>query len=98
MTANQPQRVSHASGASRRRGEQESVWGSSRGVAPRLTMRRWLTTFAVFAVCTAAAHADVTIVQITTIEGGMAAMTGQTMSPKMTNRIKGLKSRNDIDA
>jgi hypothetical protein len=61
-------------------------------------MRRWLTTLTVFAVCTAAVHADVTIVQTTTIEGGMAAMGGQTLSPKMTNRIKGLKSRNDIDA
>ena len=61
-------------------------------------MRRWLTTLAVFAVCTAAVHADVTIVQTTTIEGGMAAMAGQTMSPKTTSRIKGKKARTDIDA
>ena len=61
-------------------------------------MKRWLTTLTVFAVCTAAVHADVTIVQTTTIEGGMSAMGGPAMSPKMTNRIKGLKSRNDIDA
>ncbi len=64
----------------------------------RHRVSRWLTTLAVFAVCTAAVHADVTVVQTTTIEGGMAAMAGQPMSPKMTNRIKGLKSRNDIDA
>lgn len=61
-------------------------------------MRRWVTTLAVFAVCTAAVHADVTIVQTTTVEGGMAAMAGQSMSPKTTSRIKGKKARNDIDA
>lgn len=61
-------------------------------------MKRWLATLAVFAVCTAAVHADVTVVQTTTIEGGMAAMAGQAMSPKTTTRIKGMKSRNDVDA
>lgn len=61
-------------------------------------MKRWLTTLAVVAVCSAAVHADVTVVQTTTIEGGMAAMAGQAMSPKTTTRIKGMKSRNDVDA
>jgi hypothetical protein len=61
-------------------------------------MRSWLTAPLVVALCTAAVHADVTIVTTTTIDGGMAAMGGQSMSPKITNRIKGLKSRNDIDA
>lgn len=61
-------------------------------------MKRWLATLAVFAVCSAAVHADVTVVQTTTIEGGMAAMAGQAMSPKTTTRIKGMKSRNDVDA
>ncbi|HEX4568507.1 MAG TPA: hypothetical protein VH138_17870 [Vicinamibacterales bacterium] len=60
--------------------------------------RAWLTTLTVFAVCTAAVHADVTVVQTTTIEGGMAAMAGQSMSPKTTSRIKGKKARSDIDA
>ncbi len=55
-------------------------------------------TLAVVAACSAALHADVTVVQTTTIEGGMAAMAGQTMSPKVTMRIKGLKSRSDVDA
>jgi hypothetical protein len=64
----------------------------------RRRVTRGLTTLAVFAVCTAVVRADVTIVQTTTIEGGMAAMAGQPMSPKITNRIKGLKSRNDVDA
>jgi len=99
MTSNERQRVSHANGARRRSGARESVWGSSRGEALRLkTMRSWLTVLAVFAVCTAAVHADVTVVQTTTIEGGMAAMSGQTVSPKVTNRIKGQKSRTDVDA
>src|SRR5215471_8945597 len=61
-------------------------------------MKRWPTVLAVFAVCTAAVHADVTVVQTTTIEGGMAAMSGQAMSPKTTSRIKGQKSRTDVDA
>ena len=60
--------------------------------------RAWLTTLTVCAVCTVALHADVTVVQTTTIEGGMAAMAGQSMSPKTTSRIKGKKARNDIDA
>ena len=60
-------------------------------------MRRYLTTLAVLAVCTAAVRADVTIVQSTTVEGGMAAMGGAAMSPKLTTRVKGMKSRTDID-
>jgi hypothetical protein len=61
-------------------------------------MKRWFTTLAAIAVFSAALHADVTIVQTTTIEGGMAAMSGQTIQPKTTNRIKGNKSRTDVDA
>jgi len=98
MRANERQRVSHADGASGRSRERVRVWVSPRGEAPRPSMRRWFTTLAVFAVCTAAVHADVTIVQTTTIEGGMAAMAGQAMSPKTTSRIKGKKARNDIAA
>lgn len=60
-------------------------------------MKRWLATFLVFAVSSAVVRADITIVQMTTIEGGMGAMGGAGMSPKMTNRIKGLKSRNDVE-
>lgn len=59
-------------------------------------MKRWLATFLVFAVSSAIVRADITIVQTTTIEGGMGAG-GANMSPKMTNRIKGLKSRSDIE-
>jgi hypothetical protein len=60
-------------------------------------MKRWATTVLVFGLCSAAVRADVTIVQTTTIEGGMAAMTGGGMSPKMTARVKGMKMRNDIE-
>src|SRR6266851_3457075 len=60
-------------------------------------MKHWLTTILVFAVCSAVVRADVTIVQTTTMEGGMSAMGGANPSPKMTNRVKGMKSRNDIE-
>lgn len=59
-------------------------------------MKRWLATMLVFAVCSAVVRADVTIVQTTTMEGGMAAMSPG-LSPKMTSHIKGLKARIDID-
>jgi hypothetical protein len=60
-------------------------------------MRRWLATLFVFALGSAVVRADVTIVQTTTMEGGMTAMGGANMSPKMTNRVKGMKSRSDIE-
>jgi hypothetical protein len=60
-------------------------------------MKRWLATVVVFALCSAVVRADVTIVQTTTMEGGMAAMGGATMSPKITNRIKGMKARSDME-
>ena len=61
-------------------------------------MKRWLMTLAMVVACSAALRADVTVVQTTTIEGGMAAMTGQTITPTTTTRIKGLKSRSDVDS
>ena len=61
-------------------------------------MKRWLPTVVVFALCSVAVRADVTIVQSTTVEGGMAAMAGgNTLSPKMTARVKGRKLRNDVE-
>jgi hypothetical protein len=59
-------------------------------------MKRFLCTLAVIAVCLAPLHADLTLSQTITIEGGMAAMMGG-MQPKMTTRIKGLKARMDVD-
>lgn len=60
-------------------------------------MKRWLSTLVVFTVLSAVVRADVTIVQTMTMEGGMVAMSGQNISPKTTTRIKGLKSRTDIE-
>jgi len=60
-------------------------------------MKRWCATLLVFAVCSAVVHADVTIVQKTTIEGGMAAMTGGSPTPTITSKIKGMKARMDMD-
>lgn len=60
-------------------------------------MKRWLSTLVVFAVCSAVVRADVTILQTTTVEGGMAAAGGANMSPKITTRIKGMKARTDIE-
>lgn len=60
-------------------------------------MKRWLATLLVFTFCSAIVRADVTIVQTTTVEGGMAAAAGQGASPRITTRIKGLKSRTDME-
>jgi Domain of unknown function (DUF4412) len=61
-------------------------------------MKRWSATLLAFAVCSAVVHADVTIVQKTTVEGGASAMMpGGAPTPTMTTRIKGLKGRTDID-
>ena len=65
-------------------------------------MKRWFTTFLAVLVCSAALRADVTIVQTTTVEGGMATMAAQAgaganMSPKITTRVKGMKTRTDVE-
>jgi hypothetical protein len=61
-------------------------------------MKRWSATLLVLAVCSAVVHADVTIVQKMTVEGGAAAAAGGMMpTPTTTSRIKGLKGRTDID-
>ena len=61
-------------------------------------MKRWSVTLLALAVCSAVVHADVTIVQKTTIEGGAASMApGGLPSPTMTSRIKGMQGRMDMD-
>jgi len=63
-------------------------------------MKRWSATLLVVAVCSAVVHADVTIVQKTTMEGGavtMAQAQGAVPTPTITNRIKGTKGRTDMD-
>lgn len=62
-------------------------------------MKRWFATLFVLTVSTAVLRADVTIVQKTTIEGGMAAVAGDSMpTPTMTVRVKGMRSRTEVDA
>lgn len=65
-------------------------------------MKRWFTTTLAVLVCSAALRADVTIVQTTTVEGGMASMAasagaGASMSPKLTTHVKGMKTRTDVE-
>lgn len=61
-------------------------------------MKRWSATLLAFVVCSAVVHADVTIVQKTTVEGGAAAMApGGIPSPTVTSRIKGSRGRTDMD-
>lgn len=61
-------------------------------------MKRWLATVLVFGVCSAVVRADVTVAQTSTLEGGMAAMSGAGAAPsKITVRVKGMKSRSDVE-
>lgn len=60
-------------------------------------MKRWLTTIAAVALCSAVLRADVTVVQTTSVEGGMAAMApSANTSSKTTVFVKGMKSRSEI--
>ena len=60
-------------------------------------MKRWLTTVLAVAICSAVLRADVTVVQTTSVEGGMAAMAGgANPSTTMTVRVKGMKSRTEM--
>ena len=61
-------------------------------------MRRWLGLIVVAVLWAAPLRADVTITTTTSVEGGMAAQAGATtMTPKVVTRIKGTKSRTDIE-
>ena len=64
-------------------------------------MKRWLTTILALLVASVALRADVTIVQTTTVEGGMASMAAAAgaanMSPKLTTYVKGMKTRTDVE-
>lgn len=62
-------------------------------------MKRWFSTVAAVLFFSAALRADFTMVQTTTIEGGMAQMAaqaGQSIVPTITTKIKGQKMRTDI--
>ena len=61
-------------------------------------MKRWCATLLAVIVCSAVVHGEVTIIQKTTMEGGPAqAMGAGAAQPTMTNRIKGMKGRMDMD-
>jgi hypothetical protein len=62
-------------------------------------MKRWLTTLAAVAFCSAVLRADVTVVQTTSVEGGMAAAmaaSGGSTTSNSTIRVKGMKSRSEM--
>jgi hypothetical protein len=61
-------------------------------------MRRLPAVATIVALFVAPLAADVTISTTTTIEGGMAAVAGGGMSPKIVTRIKGNRSRTEIQA
>lgn len=60
-------------------------------------MKRFAMLSALVLLCAAPVRADVTIRQTMTMEGKMAAAMGG-MTPQMVTRIKGLRSRTDVDA
>jgi hypothetical protein len=62
-------------------------------------MKRWLATFALTLLCVLPLAADVTIVTTTTLEGPMMAMAGggANLAPKIVTRIKGSKSRTEVE-
>lgn len=59
-------------------------------------MRRWLAAVTIATLFTAPLGADVAITTTTTIEGGMAAMAGG-LNPKVITRIKGTRSRTEVE-
>ncbi|HJR59187.1 MAG TPA: hypothetical protein VJ813_07315 [Vicinamibacterales bacterium] len=60
-------------------------------------MKKWLVSVAVVFVCLTAVHADVTVVQTMKMEGAAAQAMGGAPMPRITMRIKGQKSRAEID-
>jgi hypothetical protein len=60
-------------------------------------MKKWMAAAALAAMTIVPLRADVMLVQTMTIEGAAAAMMGNGKMPRMTMRIKGQKSRADIE-
>ncbi len=60
-------------------------------------MRKWLAVVAVCAISVVSLRADVTVTTIMTMEGAAAASVPPGSLPKITMRIKGMKSRSDIE-
>ncbi len=60
-------------------------------------MRKWFAVAAVCAISVVSLRADVTVTTIMTMEGAAAAQMPPGSLPKITLRIKGMKSRSDIE-
>lgn len=60
-------------------------------------MRKWFLAIAVVGLCIVPLRADVTVTQVMTMEGAAAAMMPAGQLPKMVMRIKGMRSRTDIE-
>src|SRR5215211_4202485 len=60
-------------------------------------MRKWFAVVAVCALSVVSLRADVTVVTVMTMEGAMAAQMPPGAMPKITMRVKGMKSRSDIE-
>lgn len=60
-------------------------------------MRKWLVTAVALAISFVSIRADVTLTQTMTMEGAAAAAMGGAQLPRITMRIKGQKSRADIE-
>jgi len=61
-------------------------------------MRKWFATVVLCAISLVSLRADITVIQTMTMEGAAAAMMPPGQLPKTTMRIKGMKSRADIEA
>lgn len=60
-------------------------------------MRKWLAVVAVCAISAVSLRADVTVTTVMTMEGAAAAAMPPGALPKITMRVKGMKSRSDIE-
>jgi hypothetical protein len=60
-------------------------------------MRKWFVTAVIVAIACVSARADVTVTQTMTMEGAAASMMSGASLPKITLRIKGKKSRAEIE-
>src|SRR5919106_5284459 len=60
-------------------------------------MNRRIATAGLVVLFSAAVSADVTITQTMTLEGAAAAAAGNVQMPRVVTRIKGMKSRTDVE-
>lgn len=60
-------------------------------------MKRWIAAAGIVALCSVSVSADVTITQTMSLDGPAAAGMASGQMPRIVTRIKGMKSRTDID-